>query len=569
MRRPGRLGWLTHDLTHRGVTAWALASVLLGFYFGLYLPAESRRVAWWLGLAAPANLGANPAALGPDAAMHLTVPGPTLVLVTALVALAVSAAHAWFDADDHGLRFGAALRASLGALGARVAGLVVGTAYLSLGFARVLDPVAVGGRHLLPAPGQGWPAAVVALLLGGCVGALVAGARWAFAARGETAAMLRRLVVPLVSLYVALLVLVYGTHVFDPSHPAPAGERSLRALGHLVYAALDSRWTLYGLVYTMAVTAGGLFVIGRYLHNRYQVVRTLVVMGVQSVFGFAVPLVLKLFAMPEYYLSYFWPLKIDAFYPDNILRNPMPFVAWSFLGSLVLVPVLGVFFGKRWYCSWVCGCGGLANTAGEPWRHLSQKGEDAWKFERVSIHTVLVLAVVTTVLVVVASWTGEGSRATGVWWGGHGAPGHYLFDPLRSDALVSAAAKARYYYGLVVTAVLSGAIGVGLYPLGGTRQWCRNFCPMAGLLGLVQKFGRYRIRVKADMCISCGMCTKYCEMGIDVRAYAQANESFTRASCVGCGMCAEVCPRGVLSLEQRSPIDAAQGHGLVQLRLRR
>lgn len=569
MRRPGRLGWLTHDLTHRGVTAWALASVLLGFYFGLYLPAESRRVAWWLGLAAPANLRADPAALGPDAAMHLTVPGPTLVLVTALVVLAVSAVHAWFDADDHGLRFGAALRTSLGALGARVAGLVVGTAYLSLGFARVLDPVAVGGRHLLPAAGQAWPAVVVALLLGGCAVALIAGARWALAVRGDTAAMLRRLVVPLVSVYVAVLVLVYGTHVFDPARPAPAGERSLRAFGHLVYAALDSRWTLYGLVYTMAVTAGGLFVIGRYLHNRYQVVRTLVVMGVQSVFGFAVPLVLKLFAMPEYYLSYFWPLKIDAFYPDNILRNPMPVVAWSFLGSLVLVPVLGVFFGKRWYCSWVCGCGGLANTAGEPWRHLSQKGEDAWKFERVSIHTVLVLAVVTTVLVVVASWTGEGSRATGVWWGGHGAPGQYLFDPLRSDALVSTAAKARYYYGLVVTAVLSGAIGVGLYPLGGTRQWCRNFCPMAGLLGLVQKFGRYRIRVKADMCISCGMCTKYCEMGIDVRAYAQANESFTRASCVGCGMCAEVCPRGVLSLEQRSPMDAAQGHGLVQLRLRR
>ena len=80
----------------------------------------------------------------------------------------------------------------------------------------------------------------------------------------------------------------------------------------------------------------------------------------------------------------------------------------------------------------------------------------------------------------------------------------------------------------------------------------------------VQKLGRYRIRVKADMCISCGMCTTYCEMGIDVRSYAQANQSFTRASCVGCGMCAEVCPRGVLSLEQT---DA--GHGLVPLRLGR
>jgi polyferredoxin len=26
---------------------------------------------------------------------------------------------------------------------------------------------------------------------------------------------------------------------------------------------------------------------------------------------------------------------------------------------------------KRWYCSWVCGCGGLAETAGDSYRHLS------------------------------------------------------------------------------------------------------------------------------------------------------------------------------------------------------
>jgi polyferredoxin len=278
--------------------------------------------------------------------------------------------------------------------------------------------------------------------------------------------------------------------------------------------------------------------------------------------------VLAMFAQPAYYLSYFWPLKIDAFYPDNILRDPAPFVLWSFLGSLLLVPLLGVFFGKRWYCSWVCGCGGLANTAGEPWRHLSQKGDAAWRFERVAIHGTLAVAVVTTLLVVLASWVAPESRVSGVWWPGHGAPSAYGVDhALHSGGIVSAAAKARYYYGVVVTAVLSGAIGVGLYPLGGTRQWCRNFCPMAAFLGLVQKFGRYRIKVKEDMCISCGMCTKYCEMGIDVRAYAQANESFTRASCVGCGMCAEVCPRGVLSLEQRFPIAPQQRSALVQLRL--
>ena len=83
---------------------------------------------------------------------------------------------------------------------------------------------------------------------------------------------------------------------------------------------------------------------------------------------------------------------------------------------------------------------------------------------------------------------------------------------------------------------------------------------MAALLGLFQKLGRYRITVKPDMCISCGNCSTYCEMGIDVRSYAQSNQSFTRAACVGCGMCAHVCPRGVLRLENdfSEPSDKAR-----------
>ncbi|MBT8325153.1 MAG: 4Fe-4S binding protein, partial [Winogradskyella sp.] len=50
----------------------------------------------------------------------------------------------------------------------------------------------------------------------------------------------------------------------------------------------------------------------------------------------------------------------------------------------------------------------------------------------------------------------------------------------------------------------------------------------------------------------CGNCSTYCEMGIDVRAYAQKGENIVRSSCVGCGICAAVCPRGVLKLENGS-----------------
>jgi len=191
--------------------------------------------------------------------------------------------------------------------------------------------------------------------------------------------------------------------------------------------------------------------------------------------------------------------------------------------------VLAFFLGKRFYCSWVCGCGGLANTAGEPFRHLSSKSARSWRFEQVSIHAVLAVAVAATAVV-------------GVNWAvGKSHPDFARF-----------AFGVQRWYGVVVGGVLSGVIGVGLYPLMGTRVWCRFFCPMAALLGLVQKLGRFRITVKKDMCISCGNCSTYCEMGIDVRQYAMANQSFTRAACVGCGMCAHVCPRGVLKLENKA-----------------
>jgi hypothetical protein len=35
------------------------------------------------------------------------------------------------------------------------------------------------------------------------------------------------------------------------------------------------------------------------------------------------------------------------------------------------------------------------------------------------------------------------------------------------------------------------------------------------------------------MCISCGNCSTYWEMGIDVRPYAMTNEDVKRATCVG------------------------------------
>ncbi len=291
---------------------------------------------------------------------------------------------------------------------------------------------------------------------------------------------------------------------------------------------LPSKWTLYGLLYTIAMCVGGYFMLQKHGNSRYHTLRTASLIAVQSLLGFLLPLALDFTGRPAYYFSYFFPLKYDILFPGTLKDMPVAVALWFIFGSFVGVPLLVYFKGKRAYCSWICGCGGLAETFGDPWRHLSSRSDRAWRVEQASVHTVLALVFVMFGLVVGDAYAADGS------------------------ALREVAEHTRSFYSFAVGAVFSGVIGVGLYPLMGTRVWCRFGCPMAALLGLVQKFGRFRISVKKDMCISCGNCSTYCEMGIDVRAYAMANLPIKRASCVGCGMCAHVCPRGVLRLETRA-----------------
>ena len=79
---------------------------------------------------------------------------------------------------------------------------------------------------------------------------------------------------------------------------------------------------------------------------------------------------------------------------------------------LLVTPVITYYVGKRWYCSWVCGCGGLAETAGDPFRHLSSKKLGAWKLERWLIHSVMIFVFVMTAATIYGYFwnTGEGLR---------------------------------------------------------------------------------------------------------------------------------------------------------------
>lgn len=304
------------------------------------------------------------------------------------------------------------------------------------------------------------------------------------------------------------------------------------------------QWFLYGSLYTLVVITFGMRAIKRFWGNRYHLWRTLSLIFFQLCFAFLIPGLLKRAQLPDFYFTYFWPLKPDYFLPFDYIINQKTGVVsaelnglsvgramllWGIMMSFIATPILTYLYGKRWYCSWVCGCGALAETFGDTWRRMSPKTHSAWRFERYSVHLILALTILTTILLWVNEFTGRailGSDGSQWFWGG---------------------------YGLWITMIFSGVIGVGFYPLLGPRVWCRFACPQAAILGILQRYlSRFQISTNGGQCVSCGECSSHCEMGIDVRAYAQEQQVIVRASCVGCGVCATVCPRGVLRLENKN-----------------
>ncbi|MEM9595518.1 MAG: 4Fe-4S dicluster-binding protein [Acidobacteriota bacterium] len=305
-------------------------------------------------------------------------------------------------------------------------------------------------------------------------------------------------------------------------------------VSHALRGQAADRWFFYGLLYTFCVLVMGVRFAVNYRHSKYQLVRTASVTFFQLGFAFLIPAIMVALNKPSYDLKLAWPLDYGFFADYNI--NSLissgtlgwAILLWGIALAILVVPALAVFFGKRWYCSWVCGCGGLAETLGDPYRHLSDKSVKAWRIERWLIHAVLVFAVVMTAAVLADFFTGRSGEAL---FGGNSW-------------------KVRSWYGFLIGSIFAGVVGTGFYPLMGNRVWCRFGCPLAAILGMVQKYqSRFRITTNGGQCISCGNCSTYCEQGIDVRWYAQRGQNIIRSSCVGCGICSQVCPRGVLRLE--------------------
>ncbi len=287
------------------------------------------------------------------------------------------------------------------------------------------------------------------------------------------------------------------------------------------------------VLYSIIILAFGIRAYRKY-PLKTQKIRYICLIAFQWIVLFGVPEILgPLIKMDRpwrlYSLGVPWPL-----WKESILDGPAwggtgaYAYAWMAVGigiSFVAMPLFVRFHGER-FCSYFCGCGGLAETLGDFWRHLAPRGKTAEQME-IFGKIILVLSIPLTILV--------------------------GFDMWKVVVAPDALKFANSWYKLIVDFWLASVLGVAFYPYLGNRFWCRFFCPLRAFMEQMSKwFSKIAIDAN-DKCIGCGECTRYCQMGIPVQSFAQKQEQFHNgnSACIQCGICVQVCPMEVLSIGTR------------------
>jgi thioredoxin reductase/polyferredoxin len=318
-----------------------------------------------------------------------------------------------------------------------------------------------------------------------------------------------------------------------------------RDWGYKALSFLNRPWSFwYTVLYTLIMTVFGFQALKRWgldRKDKFQIWRYISLISFQWIFFFLIPEFLFQWAVKyqwvgarlasdpafaqqawrAYGIIYAWPLFFYTFFNNP----PEIWVVWGVLLAFVIIPIFVLFHGKR-YCSWICGCGGLAETFGDRWRHLAPKGRTSINWEWMNLAVLIAAAVVTVIVLLKDSIT-----------------------VLRHPSTLSLET-----YHLFADVWLVGILPVTLYPFLGGKVWCRYWCPLAKLMHLMSKayakLGISRFSIVAnDKCIACTECSRNCQVGIDVMSYALKQQVLDNAtsSCIGCGICVSVCPMDTLS----------------------
>lgn len=196
-------------------------------------------------------------------------------------------------------------------------------------------------------------------------------------------------------------------------------------------------------------------------------------------------------------------------------------------GTLIL---LGVLLG-RFVCGFLCPFGWLQELLHKiPGKKLSTKRLKALTY----IKYVVLLFAVVLLPVLVVNDLGMGDP----FFCKYVCPQGVLEGAI---PLAIANAGIRSALGHLFTWKLAVLIAVVVLSVLFYRPFCKWICPLGAFYALMNRVSLLGIRVDACKCVSCGKCSKVCQMDVDVV------RAPNHAECIRCGKCIGACPVDAIS----------------------
>lgn len=186
----------------------------------------------------------------------------------------------------------------------------------------------------------------------------------------------------------------------------------------------------------------------------------------------------------------------------------------SLLWFLVLVPAT-FLFGKVW-CGWLCHLGALQEVlyhSPKIRRLNTARTQKILRFMQIG----------SAILLVVQLWITQ----TNIFC-------HY--DPFKSAFNLQSSSAIGY--GLLFVMLISSVLI--------HRPFCRGFCPVGLVLGLVSRIPGARQLIKNDECVNCPNCSKECKG--HVLEHHGKQTTFYQTGCIMCGECLGSCRKNFLSI---------------------
>jgi len=211
--------------------------------------------------------------------------------------------------------------------------------------------------------------------------------------------------------------------------------------------------------------------------------------------------------------------------------------------GFLLVCVL--LFG-RVYCSFICPMGTFQDIANRCKKRTYKKNKPILRWSILAVFLILFNLGYTIAIGLLDPYSAYGRMAS------------HIFKPiyLLMNNLLAGVFNYTFYkmeiamlsiFSFIVASLTFVIIGVLAWAKG--RLYCNTVCPVGTILGFLNKFSLFKIRIDSDKCASCGICEKKCKAScIDSKT-----KSIDYSRCVNCFNCLNSCNKKAISFATSKP----------------